>query len=429
LTVRYSGSTPVIERFSMSLDRGDRVGITGESGCGKSTLLKTITRLLPDSAACEGSLDVSGAIGYIPQEGLQSLSPYLPAADQVTDLTHSREETRRLFARVGLGEPRFQHVYPHQLSGGERQRVLAVQALAVRPNVIVADEPTSNLDAANEEVVLELLDEYARETGAAILIASHRERVFGRLGCRVHTMAGTLAAPAELGTIERKHGDPLLTVRDLSKQYFRRDWLARQHPITRALDHVSLEVFSGECVAVTGRSGAGKSTLARCIAGREASDAGSIEWHGDRQATPRERVQLVQQEPSESLNPRMTISEVLREACGEADPGLLEAVRLPGDWLGRKVTALSEGQRARIAIARSAARLKGGLLILDESLSGLDRATRGHIVNFLTTQQQNGLSILLITHDLNVAQEFGARILRMEAGRVSAFEAVTATAL
>ena len=420
LSVRFDGHPAVIDGLSFSLEAGDRLGIAGESGCGKTTLLRSLVGLLPSSATTTGSIRIERRAGYIPQEGLVSLSPYLTAGEQVTDLSQSREETARLFARVGLGERRFQDAYAHQLSGGERQRVLAIQALAMRPALIIADEPTAHLDPDSEASVLNLLDEYARQTSAAILIASHRDHVFKALRCRVYRMTPEIPQTPVGDDEDNASGERLLRVLNLSKTYFRRDLLTHSTPVTRALEDVSLEVAAGESIAIVGPSGAGKSTLARCIAGRERWDSGSIEWRSGGRPSP-ERVQLVQQEPSESLNPNMTIAAALREACGESHPELLSQIRLPRGWIGRKVSALSEGQRARVAILRSASRLNQGLLILDESLSGLDPGTRSQIVSYLSgVRKKSGVSVLLVTHDPETAEELSARVVRMESGRLAA---------
>jgi ABC-type glutathione transport system ATPase component len=428
LSVRYAQGQPVFDPVSIALEPGERVGIAGESGCGKTTLLKAAVGLLPPTATATGTRTIRGRAGYIPQRALASLSPFLTVGEQITELTRSTGRTAELLALVGLDSPRFHQAYPHQLSGGERQRVLAVQALALDPNVIVADEPTANLDPEREAALLELLDRHAAETGAAVLVASHRELVFKRLGCRVFRMtpeggSGGIRAdqgvrptgtptgtPTGLptGTRTDTEAAPLVKVRRLTKTYCRRDWLTRRRPVVRALHDFSLRIGAGECVVLCGPSGAGKSTLARCLAGRETWDSGAIEWPSG------QRVQLVQQEPSESLNPRRSIRDALREACGAADADWLPRIRLPRAWIARRAGELSEGQRARIAILRAAAALQQGLLILDESLAGLDPATRGHILSFLCAMQtERNLSLLVVTHDLEVAAEMKGRVVRL----------------
>jgi peptide/nickel transport system ATP-binding protein len=320
---------------------------------------------------------------------------------------------------VGLDSPRFLQAYPHQLSGGERQRVLTVQAFALHPSLIVADEPTANLDPDREAELLDLLDRHSLKTGAAILVASHREYVFRRLGCRMHRMTPDDSPAAPLGPRDNGPRQPLLAVRRLTKTFHRRDWLTRTRPVVRALDDVSIEIGAGECVVLYGPSGAGKSTLARCIAGRERWDSGSIDWHTGRGAVGPRRVQLVQQEPSESLNPRISVGDALQEACSEADRDWLPKVRLPREWIGRRTGELSEGQRARIAILRAAAPLQDGLLILDESLTGLDPTNRGHILSFLRAmQQERSLGLLVVTHDLEVAAALNARVVHVAGGRI-----------
>ncbi len=401
LGVGYSGAT-IFSGIAFQVDKGDRCGLSGDSGSGKTTLLRIVAGMAMPGATVTGVHRVSGRVGYIPQEGLNSLSPFLTVGQQVTDLAHSRILAEGLLARVGLSAARFYNAYPHRLSGGERQRVLIAQALALAPDLIVADEPTANLDPDTEARVLQLLDEYARETGAAILVASHREQVFGQLGCRVVS----LTSPAERATPATVFSHEAITasVQHVVKAY--------RSPAVRVLEDVSFRIHSGECLAILGPSGAGKSTLARCIAGREKVDGGSVECAG--------AVQLVQQEPSESLNPRHTIRAAVTEACGNQALSL-ESVGLPSAWMERKVNELSEGQRARVAMLRSAESLQErGLLILDESFASLDGRTRGVIVRYLhELRRKRGLAILFITHDQEAASEMGARILRLEQGRIA----------
>ena len=372
-------------------------------------MLKSLVNLLPPSARVQGRRTAGERIEYIPQDVTASLSPFLRVRDQMDP------QAEPLLHAVGLGDPRIGRSYPHQLSGGEKQRVLIAQALAGKANLILADEPTANLDPAAEELVVDLLAKYVRENGAGMLIASHRERVFRRLGCRVHRMtpAGGVA-PRRADSRERT--PVVVEVRRLSKTYQTRDWLLRHRPSHRALSNVSLAIHEGETLSLRGPSGSGKSTLAKCLAGLLEWDSGTVEWKQGAAG-----VQIVAQEPSESLNPRFTIGDCLREATGAANPELLERVSLPGSWLGRKVYELSEGQRARVAIARTATALRQGLLILDESLTGLDAVTRRQVLTFLSgLQAKTGIACLLITHDAEVAEEAASRVVLMEKGGLAA---------
>lgn len=388
LEIRYPGRPP-IGPVTLHVEPGQTLGLAGESGSGKSSLLR--------AAAARATVPT----GYIPQDLLAALSPFL-----TVDQHFAQAPPTDLLEPLGINTPRLRHAYPHQLSGGERQRVLIALALASNPQLILADEPTAHLDPATESRALRLLANH----GAALILASHRESVFRQLACPVHRLTPKPANPPKTTQTPKS---TLLTVKNLTKHYFRRDWLLRQTPTIQALNNVSLHIQSGETLVLLGPSGAGKSTLAHCIAGRQKYDSGQINIQA--------QVQLVPQEPSESLNPRLTVAACLREACGRAEPSQLEELALPADFLSRPTRELSEGQRARVAIARTIAAVPGGLLILDESLSGLDPATRTHVLAHLARQQsQTGLACLLITHDAEIADEIGARTLTMENGRILA---------
>ena len=421
LTVDYPGSR-ALNPLSLELADGERHGIAGESGSGKTTLLKTIAGLLDPRARIGGKCDSVGRIGYIPQEATHSLSPYLRVIDQVAELATSRELASTMLAHAGLDQRR-QESYPHQLSGGERQRVLIQQALAMNPRILLADEPTSSLDEATEAEMLNQIDAYLSQSGATLLIASHHESIFEKLRCRVRRLTpapdksvGDPPTPLPSGTTN------LIQLQRVTKSYFHRDFFLRARPVVRALDDVSLSIRAGETVALVGPSGSGKSTLARCLARRDHWDAGVISYR-DRQlrAVPNlhRYVQLVQQEPSESLNPRFSVGKALREASPIRDPNPLEKLALHAGWMDRRVTQLSEGQRARIAIARCITALDGGLLILDESLSGLDLITTRAVVSYIRhVQQESGMACLLMTHRMDLARSVAHRVVHIHEGRI-----------
>ena len=389
--------------LTLSLAPVARAGLAGESGCGKTTLLEIIAGLPHPIVATRGTHSTRGQVGYIPQEALNSLSPFLPVV---------RQAGRGWLEKLGLNSGRLQSSYPHQLSGGERQRVLIAQALTTEPLILIADEPTAQLDAETEESVLSVLDTYCRDHEATLLVASHQERIFARLGCDVHRLT-----PAPGGWDARARSgfgsDFAVRVAGLEQTYTQRDFLLRRRRPVVALDNVSFEIHRGETVALMGRSGSGKSTLARCLAGLERPGRGRIDLR-------RGRAQLVQQEPSGSLNPRHTVGQALAEASPAAGPELLERMLLPRAWMAKSVSALSEGQRARVAIARAMEAASGGLLILDESLSCLDSATiHGIAAAVAIEQQRTGLACLLITHDTNLARHAADRVHVMNEGRIT----------
>ena len=422
LTVEYSGRR-VLDSRSLEVRAGERVGVAGESGSGKTTLLKTVAGLLDSGASVAGKREVLGRVGYIPQEATHSLSPYLRVIDQVAELAKSRDKASAMLAAAGLDRRR-RESYPHQLSGGERQRVLIQQALAMDPSLVVADEPTANLDEATEAAMLDEIDAYLRTSGAALLIASHQESVFERLRCRMYRLTAapeTMTSPPP--SPMRPETAEMIRIDNLSKSYVPRDFFLRRGTAVRALADVSMNIREGETIALVGPSGSGKSTLASCLARRARWDSGGIRYRGRELRSVenfQQCVQLVQQEPSESLNPRLTVRQALREAA-EPDPEILDRMSLPGDWFDRKIEELSEGQRARIAIARCVSALDGGLLILDESLSGLDPVTTRAVAGYLQqVQTDTGMACLLTTHRLELARSMAARIVEMRDGQVRA---------
>jgi peptide/nickel transport system ATP-binding protein len=399
LTVDYEvGGSRVraVNGVSFELAPGDSLGVLGESGCGKTTAALAILGILPPTARVTGGSirfrgrdlfqlserqiqKVRGSeISMIFQEPALMLSPVKRAGDQVAEVirAHSRKSRRecRTEALVRLTEVGFEPAarvyasYPHQLSGGERQRVAIAQALACRPALVVADEPTASLDLTTQSEILDLLKELKERLGVALLVISHDSGVLARLATRVMVMRrgalveegnleqvfdrpqnaythGLLVARAclryaegrprplplgrpvtvleqaiEIPRVERPSGEEaLVSVRGLSKRYQQRRWL-RTFGI-QALDNVDLEIPAGSTVALTGESGAGKSTLAWCLARLEQPDAGSILFAGRdlvkvprrELAAVRQKIQLVFQDSAQALNPRFSAAEVVSE--------------------------------------------------------------------------------------------------------------------
>lgn len=509
LSVRFgTGSSEVVAVKGVSFDvpRGSTVGVVGESGSGKSVTSLALTRLFPKSAKATitGSVEFQGrdvlrlpsaqlrslrgaGISYVFQDPLSSLNPVKRCGEQVAEAIRIHEPRadkdavqRRvveLFERLGL--PRAKEVvdkYPHELSGGMRQRVMIAMALACRPALLIADEPTTALDVVVQKQIVDLLAEIVAEFDTSILFISHDLALVSSIADTVVVMrdgevieAGktsqvsaapkeaytqqlwratpTLFGPKRLELGTRMQGAsrpiaPLLEVRGVSHSFAKR---RRGEAAPRALDDVSLTAQQGETVCVVGESGSGKSTLARCVVGLITPDEGHIAFAGSELVgathkqwkNVRRDIQMVFQDPYSSLNPRMKISELVSEGLvinkvtrSATDAKrkaieLLEMVGLPARYAERYPHQFSGGQRQRIAIARALA-LKPRLLVCDEPVTSLDVSVRAQIVELLTDiQDQEGITYLFITHDIALARQIGDHAVVMNQGRI--VESGTAT--
>ncbi|WP_067825661.1 dipeptide ABC transporter ATP-binding protein [Nocardia inohanensis] len=400
-------------------------------------------------------------------------------------------EAIRILEEAGLDRPELRaRQYPQDLSGGQRQRVLIGIALACTPDLVIADEPTSALDVTVQRRILDHLARRTSESGTAVLLITHDLAVAAERADRIAVMqqgriveTGTAAAvlgdpqheytqrliaaaPALSGGRAASHTDsgrpdangprgaaaavartepgaaavtahgddprPLLTATGLRKSFR----ITRDFTLT-AVDDVALEVRRGETLAVVGESGSGKSTTARIIARLAAADAGTITFDGAdittlRGAKLRElrrRIQVVYQNPYVSLNPKLTIAQIVAEPLQAFGIGtrrgrrdtvaeLLEQVALPGDYLDRRPAELSGGQRQRVAIARALA-LRPDLLILDEPVSALDVSVQAQILDLLERlRAERNLAYLFISHDLAVVRRLADRVAVMRHGRI-----------
>jgi peptide/nickel transport system ATP-binding protein len=478
-----------VDGLSLEIARGELLCLVGESGSGKSMTALAVMGLLSRELRASGSIRVEGeetvgapeprlrtlrgvrmAMAF--QEPMTALNPIMTCGDQIGEVFRAhggvrRAERRRrvlaALADVGVVDAvRIAASYPHQLSGGQRQRVVLAIALALKPALLIADEPTTALDVTTQAQILSLIRTVQRKRGMAVLFVTHDFGVAHDIADRVAVLkdgrlveAGAaralLARPSHPYTRalmaaipslsppptepDAREGALLLRVDGLSKTY-RRARLFRRSATVRGADAVSFALRRGETLGLVGESGSGKSTVARCVARLIDGDAGRILLEGEdvaklrgRLLKPfRRRVQIVFQDPYRSLNPRRTIAEALaegplnfgatRSAARAGAAELLELVRIDPASLDRYPRQFSGGQRQRICIARALA-MRPDLIIADEATSALDVLVQAEIMKLLQgLRVQFGLAMLLITHDLRVAAQLCDAVAVMRDGRI-----------
>ena len=487
-----AGDRALVENLSFTLRRGETLAIAGESGSGKSITSLAIMGLLPPPAVritagsvCLGDTDLTqlpeaqmrslrGArIAMIFQEPMTSLNPVLTVGAQLIEAIRAHTDASRAEARkqalaalqaVRLSQPEQRlKQYPHELSGGMRQRVMIAMALALRPEVLIADEPTTALDVTVQREVLDLLRDLQREFGTAIILITHDMGVVAEMADRVIVMkagkaveeASTrqifaspqmpytqdlLAAVPRMGKGKPRSETPTETVARLSDVVVRFPLkggiLGRTIAQVHAVEHVSFDIRRGETFALVGESGCGKSTIAKAMVGL-APHQGRIEIAGKSfadldtagQKALRRRVQIVFQDPMAALDPRMTVGALIAEpllihGIGAATEQraraaeLMQRVGLTDDQLDRYPHEFSGGQRQRICIARALA-LQPDLIIADEAVSALDVSVQARVLDLLQTlQREFGIAFLFISHDMAVVENVSDRVAVMYLGQI-----------
>jgi peptide/nickel transport system ATP-binding protein len=481
--------TPILKGISLQIAEGEITALTGESGSGKSMTAFATMGLLPKGTTTSGAVTFDGInlltlsepqmcdlrgreIGMVFQEPMTALNPVQTIGAQVmeTILIHkamppekAEERARDVLARVGLPPDRFPlSRYPHELSGGQRQRVVIAMAIALRPRLLIADEPTTALDVTTQAQILDLLKRLVREDGMALMMITHDLAVVSDMADTLNVMrngeiveAGPTAEvlremrhpytralfeasrhQADLG--DAKADAPLLSVRNVSRDYpLPRSSLFGTRPMFRAVKNVSFEIRRGERVGLVGESGCGKSTLTRAILGLEPVQAGQITLDGDPvwqdghpNLTVRRKMQVVFQDPYGSFNPRHRVSRLITEpfhllpdpprgaARDAAIAEALTAVGLKPEDAERHIHAFSGGQRQRIAIARALI-IKPDLIVFDEAVSALDVRVRAQILDLMADlSRAYGLTYLFISHDLSVVRSITDRVMVMRAGEI-----------
>jgi peptide/nickel transport system ATP-binding protein len=492
LEVARSGHR-VVSDFALSLRPGEIVGIVGESGSGKTLAARALLNLTPPpirrvsgSILLEG-LEVTQAspaalralrgarVGMVFQEPMTSLNPAMTIGEQLEEglrLHRKQSESERraaildMLGKVGLSEPQAAlAAHPHQFSGGMRQRIMLASVMLLEPALLIADEPTTALDALVQREVIELMVELTRaksreRPGTAVLMVSHDLPMVARYTGRIVVMAQgriveentteeLLRRPREaytrrlLGAMPRRlparpvsEAAPIVEVKGLVIDYPGRRRLLRKAPDKRALHGIDLTIRPGEVVAVVGGSGSGKTTLGRAIAGLIRPSRGAILFDGRPIAKGmsawrdyRLNCQMVFQDPYSSLDPRMTLGELIGEGL-RLVPGLgpaekrkrtaeaLAEVGLTPEFGSRYPHELSGGQRQRVAIARAVVR-RPSFVIADEPVSALDVTVRAQILQlFADLQKRRGFSCLFISHDLAVVEQVADRVVVMQDGRI-----------
>ena len=491
LSVRFGAAT-VVQDLSFSIAAGEKFALVGESGSGKSITALSILRLV-DAAHSSGVIRFDGSdlmqrseaqmqalrgarIGMIFQEPMTALNPLYTVGNQIIEVltlheglapAAARARAIDLLARTGIPEPgRRIDVYPHQLSGGQRQRAMIAMALACRPQLLIADEPTTALDVTIQAQILALLDELQREMGMAVLFITHDLNLVQRFTDRVGVMErGVLVESGRTSEVFAQPRHPytqrllatrpqrvvqpvaddapvLVAASDVRVSFdIATGWFSKR--AFHAVKQASLSLRRGETLGIVGESGSGKTTLGMALLALQPIAAGQVQVGGQRidQASRatlramRKRMQVVLQDPFASLSPRMTVGQIVAEGLALHQPGLspaqreakvlamldevgLSAARGIHGVLQRYPHEFSGGQRQRIAIARAVV-LAPEILVLDEPTSALDVSVQQQVLTLLAElQQRHGLSYIFISHDLAVIRAMAHRVMVMKNGDV-----------
>ncbi|MGA0565534.1 dipeptide ABC transporter ATP-binding protein [Ancylobacter sp. VNQ12] len=501
------GEQLAVKDVSFVLPRGRCLAIVGESGSGKSVTARSLIGLAGRNARVSaerlriGGRDVIGqperawralrgkSIGYVLQDALVSLDPLKRVGDEVTEglwvhgAVRRAERTARaadLLRLVGVPDPELKaRQLPHELSGGQRQRALIAAALALDPEILIADEPTTALDATIQAQILALLDDICAR-GKTLVLISHDLAVVSRMADEVMIMRhgevvehgaaeevfreprhaytralidavpsahsrGARLAPADAKRFhpqssalavarlddERKTAPgPLLVAEGLVKSFSRPDG-----SVSTVVRDVSFTIGRGEALGIVGESGSGKSTVARLVLALETPDAGGVSLDGkawssltEAERRPRRRdISVVYQDPFSHFDPRWTVERIIADALPPTDDRrtrtarvgeLLDLVGLPERFRDRLPLELSGGQRQRAAIARAIAP-GAKLIVCDEPVSALDVSIQAQVLDLLADlRDQLGVGYLFISHDLGVVHHLCDRVLVLKAGQV-----------
>lgn len=492
LRIEYPDCPAVIDGLDFVIEKGEAVGLVGESGSGKTQTALSIIGLLPNNATVTGEVAFGGEnilgaaestlnryrtkrMSIVFQDPMSALNPYLRVGEQLNRILIAHElvsedevndRSLEMLRLVGLPDVERHYLsYPHQLSGGMRQRVMIAAALIGRPELLIADEPTTALDVTVQSQILGLLRQLRDKFDTALLLITHDlavvagncERMLvlknGKLvesaptrqifSAPSHPATRAMVEAAKRSRLNPRRREnpemdqPALQIENLAVSYSV-PGERRSRRRLEAVRQLSMTIAPGETVAIVGESGSGKTSLARAIVGLLPLQGGSMALSGkplrglidSRPNAVRRELQMVFQDPVGSLNPAMRIDEILIEPMMIHEPdriktnkkemvaAMLQRVGLDERLSGRYPHELSGGQAQRVAIARALI-LKPKILICDEAVAALDGSVRDGILELLRSEQeQSGLSLIFITHDLATVRQISHRVLVMYLGRV-----------
>lgn len=481
----------VADQVHFDISKGETLGIVGESGSGKSVTARSIMRLLPPNARNneESKIVFMGKdltqlsekemrkirgkdIGMIFQDPMTSLNPTMSIGDQITESIRYHQKLKKKAAKaeamnimnlVGIKDVAFRYdQYPHEFSGGMRQRMMIAIALACKPALLIADEPTTALDVTIQAQVLDLLKDIQKQFGTAIILITHDFGVVAnmcdnvlvmkdgeivergattdvfehpqhpytkRLLDAVPNLKKDQKAPSEKSASEKT----LLSIKELQKHFD-----LGKGAVLKAVDGVTLDIYEGETLGLVGESGSGKSTMGRTLLRLHEATGGDVLYEGfnlntldaNEMKDMRKHMQLIFQDPYASLDPRMKVVDLIGEALDVHKLAqnkqdrynkvveLLKLVGLDPAFANRYPHEFSGGQRQRIGIARALA-VNPKFIVCDEPLSALDASIQAQIVDLLEDLQKKlGLTYLFIAHDLAMVKRISDRVAVMYNGQL-----------